>query len=77
MGHLGPVMCLTVDQSGTSSQDLVITGSKDHYIKVGFDLKTGNSHSRIFSVGLVLVLCAAAVRRDRRLPGEHRAHAQL
>lgn len=34
IGHLGPVMCLTVDQSGSSSQDLVITGSKDHYIKV-------------------------------------------
>lgn len=27
-------MCLTVDQSATCSQDLVITGSKDHYIKV-------------------------------------------
>lgn len=26
-------MCLTVDQSG-NNQDLVITGSKDHYIKV-------------------------------------------
>uniref|UniRef100_A0AAQ5YLZ3 Kinesin motor domain-containing protein n=1 Tax=Amphiprion ocellaris TaxID=80972 RepID=A0AAQ5YLZ3_AMPOC len=34
-GHLGPVMCLTVDQSG-NNQDLVITGSKDHYIKVCF-----------------------------------------
>lgn len=32
-GHLGPVMCLTVDHSG-NGQDLVITGSKDHYIKV-------------------------------------------
>lgn len=32
-GHLGPVMCLTVDQTG-NGQDLVITGSKDHYIKV-------------------------------------------
>uniref|UniRef100_A0A674AR78 Kinesin family member 21A n=1 Tax=Salmo trutta TaxID=8032 RepID=A0A674AR78_SALTR len=32
-GHLGPVMCLTVDQSG-NGQDLVISGSKDHYIKV-------------------------------------------
>ncbi len=32
-GHLGPVMCLTVDQTG-HGQDLVITGSKDHYIKV-------------------------------------------
>lgn len=48
MGHLGPVMCLTVDRSGTSSQDLVITGSKDHYIKVGaaqLALKTGNWQS--------------------------------
>uniref|UniRef100_A0A8C5EJ12 Kinesin motor domain-containing protein n=1 Tax=Gouania willdenowi TaxID=441366 RepID=A0A8C5EJ12_GOUWI len=35
-GHLGPVMCLTVDQSG-NNQDLVITGSKDHYIKL-FDV---------------------------------------
>ncbi|XP_051547985.1 kinesin-like protein KIF21A isoform X2 [Myxocyprinus asiaticus] len=36
MGHLGPVMCLTVDQTG-NGQDLVITGSKDHYIKM-FDV---------------------------------------
>uniref|UniRef100_A0A672ZTY3 Kinesin family member 21A n=1 Tax=Sphaeramia orbicularis TaxID=375764 RepID=A0A672ZTY3_9TELE len=35
-GHLGPVMCLTVDRSGTN-QDLVITGSKDHYVKL-FDV---------------------------------------
>ncbi|XP_061576879.1 kinesin-like protein KIF21A [Cololabis saira] len=39
-GHLGPVMCLTVDQSGTN-QDLVITGSKDHYIKL-FDVAEGS-----------------------------------
>lgn len=32
-GHLGPVMCLTVDQI-SNGQDLIITGSKDHYIKV-------------------------------------------
>ncbi|XP_068168195.1 kinesin-like protein KIF21A isoform X3 [Antennarius striatus] len=38
-GHLGPVMCLTVDRSG-SNQDLVITGSKDHYIKL-FDVADG------------------------------------
>ncbi|KAG7253460.1 hypothetical protein CRUP_010333 [Coryphaenoides rupestris] len=31
-GHLGPVMCLTVDQT-LNHQDLVITGSKDHYIR--------------------------------------------
>lgn len=50
MGHLGPVMCLTVDQSGTTSQDLVITGSKDHYIKVGpaqLHLRTGSSQSAL------------------------------
>uniref|UniRef100_H3D888 Kinesin family member 21A n=1 Tax=Tetraodon nigroviridis TaxID=99883 RepID=H3D888_TETNG len=41
IGHLGPVMCLTVDRSGTSSQDLVITGSKDHYIKL-FDVAEGS-----------------------------------
>uniref|UniRef100_A0A9J7ZZM2 Kinesin family member 21A n=1 Tax=Cyprinus carpio carpio TaxID=630221 RepID=A0A9J7ZZM2_CYPCA len=39
MGHLGPVMCLTVDQTG-NGQDLVITGSKDHYIKM-FDVTEG------------------------------------
>ncbi|KAM8862141.1 kinesin-like protein KIF21A isoform 3-T3 [Synchiropus picturatus] len=39
-GHLGPVMCLTVDQSA-SHQDLVITGSKDHYIKL-FDVTEGS-----------------------------------
>ncbi|KAM4554341.1 kinesin-like protein KIF21A isoform 3-T3 [Fundulus diaphanus] len=40
LGHLGPVMCLTVDQSG-NNQDLVITGSKDHYIKL-FDVSEGS-----------------------------------
>uniref|UniRef100_A0A3Q3B799 Kinesin family member 21A n=1 Tax=Kryptolebias marmoratus TaxID=37003 RepID=A0A3Q3B799_KRYMA len=39
-GHQGPVMCLTVDQSG-NNQDLVITGSKDHYIKL-FDVSEGS-----------------------------------
>nr|XP_057932658.1 kinesin-like protein KIF21A isoform X3 [Doryrhamphus excisus] len=38
-GHQGPVMCLTVDQSG-NNQDLVITGSKDHYVKL-FDVSDG------------------------------------
>lgn len=39
-GHLGPVMCLTVDQTG-SNQELVITGSKDHYIKL-FEVSEGS-----------------------------------
>ncbi|CAJ1056137.1 kinesin-like protein KIF21A isoform X4 [Xyrichtys novacula] len=39
-GHLGPVMCLTVDRSG-NNQDMVITGSKDHYIKL-FDVTEGS-----------------------------------
>eukprot|EP00062_Callorhinchus_milii_P022009 gi/632979361/ref/XP_007906425.1/ PREDICTED: kinesin-like protein KIF21A [Callorhinchus milii] len=38
-GHLGPVMCLTVDQTA-NGQDLIITGSKDHYIKM-FDVTEG------------------------------------
>ncbi|KAM6153336.1 kinesin-like protein KIF21A isoform 5-T5 [Erethizon dorsatum] len=38
-GHLGPVMCLTVDQI-SSGQDLIITGSKDHYVKM-FDVTEG------------------------------------
>ncbi|XP_075816515.1 kinesin-like protein KIF21A isoform X26 [Microtus pennsylvanicus] len=38
-GHLGPVMCLTVDQI-SNGQDLIITGSKDHYIKM-FDVTGG------------------------------------
>ncbi|XP_069905736.1 kinesin-like protein KIF21A isoform X5 [Oryctolagus cuniculus] len=38
-GHLGPVMCLTVDQI-SSGQDLIVTGSKDHYIKM-FDVTEG------------------------------------
>ncbi|KAF7640706.1 hypothetical protein LDENG_00021260 [Lucifuga dentata] len=33
-------MCLTVDQS-VNNQDLVITGSKDHYIKL-FDVADGS-----------------------------------
>lgn len=32
-GHIGPVMCLTVAQTA-SQHDLVVTGSKDHYVKV-------------------------------------------
>lgn len=38
-GHLGPVMCLTVDQI-SNGQDLILTGSKDHYIKM-FDVTEG------------------------------------
>nr|DBA31288.1 TPA: hypothetical protein GDO54_007164 [Pyxicephalus adspersus] len=38
-GHLGPVMCLTVDRV-SGGQDLIITGSKDHYIKM-FDISEG------------------------------------
>ncbi|XP_073804167.1 kinesin-like protein KIF21A isoform X2 [Danio rerio] len=38
-GHLGPVMCLTVDQMG-KGQDVVITGSKDHTVKM-FDVLEG------------------------------------
>ncbi|XP_043356662.1 kinesin-like protein KIF21B [Dermochelys coriacea] len=32
-GHIGPVMCLTVNQTA-SNHDLVVTSSKDHYVKV-------------------------------------------
>ncbi|KAM8816450.1 kinesin-like protein KIF21B isoform 3-T3 [Rhynchonycteris naso] len=32
-GHIGPVMCLTVTQTA-SQHDLVVTGSKDHYVKI-------------------------------------------
>ncbi|XP_043093591.1 kinesin-like protein KIF21A isoform X2 [Puntigrus tetrazona] len=38
-GHLGPVTCLTVDQMG-KGQDVVITGSKDHTVKM-FDAVEG------------------------------------
>ncbi|XP_053506298.1 kinesin-like protein KIF21A isoform X1 [Ictalurus furcatus] len=38
-GHLGPVMCLAVDQLG-NGQDVVITGSKDHSLKM-FDVLEG------------------------------------
>ncbi|XP_064417553.1 kinesin-like protein KIF21A isoform X2 [Latimeria chalumnae] len=38
-GHQGPVMCLTVNQAA-HGQDLIITGSKDHYLKM-FDLTEG------------------------------------
>ncbi|KAF7694060.1 kinesin-like protein KIF21A isoform X1 [Silurus meridionalis] len=38
-GHLGPVMCLAVDQLG-NGQDVVITGSKDHSLKM-FDILEG------------------------------------
>ncbi|XP_044530853.1 kinesin-like protein KIF21B [Gracilinanus agilis] len=32
-GHIGPVMCLTVNQT-SNHHDLVVTGSKDHYVKM-------------------------------------------
>ncbi|XP_057400520.1 kinesin-like protein KIF21B isoform X2 [Balaenoptera acutorostrata] len=32
-GHTGPVMCLTAAQTA-SQRDLVVTGSKDHYVKM-------------------------------------------
>uniref|UniRef100_A0A8C4EMS1 Kinesin family member 21A n=1 Tax=Dicentrarchus labrax TaxID=13489 RepID=A0A8C4EMS1_DICLA len=38
-GHLGPVMCLTVDKLG-NGQDVVLTGSKDHHIKM-FEVAEG------------------------------------
>ncbi|KAM6962334.1 kinesin-like protein KIF21A isoform 2-T2 [Tautogolabrus adspersus] len=38
-GHLGPVMCLTVGKFG-NGQDVVLTGSKDHHIKM-FDVAEG------------------------------------
>ncbi|XP_061663096.1 kinesin-like protein KIF21A isoform X2 [Syngnathoides biaculeatus] len=38
-GHLGPVTCLTVDKLG-NGQDLVLTGSKDHHIKM-FEVAEG------------------------------------
>uniref|UniRef100_A0A6Q2Y5K8 Kinesin motor domain-containing protein n=1 Tax=Esox lucius TaxID=8010 RepID=A0A6Q2Y5K8_ESOLU len=38
-GHLGPVMCLTVDQM-SNGQDVVLTGSKDHSLKV-FEVTEG------------------------------------
>ncbi|XP_055017002.1 kinesin-like protein KIF21B isoform X1 [Boleophthalmus pectinirostris] len=38
-GHIGSVMCLTVGQS-VLGRDQVITGSKDHYVKV-FDVAEG------------------------------------
>ncbi|XP_035747575.1 kinesin-like protein KIF21A isoform X4 [Egretta garzetta] len=38
-GHQGPVMCLTVDRI-SNGQDLIVSGSKDHYIKM-FDVTEG------------------------------------
>lgn len=35
-------MCLTVDRI-SSGQDLIVTGSKDHYIKVNYFLTYFNS----------------------------------
>ncbi|KAM4569730.1 kinesin-like protein KIF21A [Odontesthes bonariensis] len=39
IGHLGPVVCLTVERSG-HGQDLVLTGSKDHHVKM-FEVAEG------------------------------------
>ncbi|XP_068125552.1 kinesin-like protein KIF21B isoform X4 [Hyperolius riggenbachi] len=38
-GHMAPVMCLTVSNA-PNGRDLVITGSKDHYVKM-FELHSG------------------------------------
>ncbi|XP_040885977.1 kinesin-like protein KIF21A isoform X2 [Toxotes jaculatrix] len=42
-GHLGPVMCLTVDKLD-NGQDVVLTGSKDHHIKM-FEVAEGSQGS--------------------------------
>ncbi|XP_056116380.1 kinesin-like protein KIF21A isoform X2 [Rhinichthys klamathensis goyatoka] len=42
-GHLGPVICLAVDQMG-KGQDVVITGSKDHTVKM-FEVVEGTQGS--------------------------------
>ncbi|XP_068611578.1 kinesin-like protein KIF21A [Brachionichthys hirsutus] len=42
-GHLGPVMCLTVDRLG-NTQDVVLTGSKDHHVKM-FEVAEGTQGS--------------------------------
>ncbi|KAG8450958.1 hypothetical protein GDO86_003296 [Hymenochirus boettgeri] len=39
IGHMAPVMCLTVSNT-QNGRDLVITGSKDHYVKM-FELPSG------------------------------------
>ncbi|CAG01175.1 unnamed protein product, partial [Tetraodon nigroviridis] len=48
-GHMGPVVCLAVDRLG-SGQDVVLTGSKDHCIKMyevgeGTQGSIGSSHT--------------------------------
>uniref|UniRef100_A0A8C3UQ17 Kinesin family member 21B n=1 Tax=Catharus ustulatus TaxID=91951 RepID=A0A8C3UQ17_CATUS len=43
-GHIGPVMCLTVNQTA-SNHDLVVTGSKDHYIMEGTVGNIGPTHN--------------------------------
>lgn len=45
-GHLGPVMCLAVDRLG-SGQDVVLTGSKDHHIKVRHANKKLDKNARM------------------------------
>lgn len=45
-GHIGSVMCLTVRQS-LLGKDQVITGSKDHYVKV-------HTHTHTHSVDEIL-----------------------
>ncbi|KAL6116967.1 kif21a [Pungitius sinensis] len=42
-GHLGPVMCLTLDKLG-HGQDVVLTGSKDHHVRV-FEVSEGSQGS--------------------------------
>lgn len=49
-GHIGSVMCLTVGQS-LLGKDQVITGSKDHYVKV----QPKKNHS--FLVYLNIIVC--------------------
>ncbi|XP_071370350.1 kinesin-like protein KIF21A [Centroberyx affinis] len=65
-GHLGPVMCLTVDQLG-NGQDIVLTGSKDHHIKM-FEVAEGAqgsiSSSHSFDPGHQDSVESLAVHRD-------------
>lgn len=82
-GHLGPVMCLAVDRLG-SGQDIVLTGSKDHYIKVRHTGGCGNTYpclhflwiayteSTVFFLIKRSCLCFLDVWSGRRHSGQHR-----
>uniref|UniRef100_U3JJA5 Kinesin motor domain-containing protein n=1 Tax=Ficedula albicollis TaxID=59894 RepID=U3JJA5_FICAL len=77
-GHIGPVMCLTVNQTA-SNHDLVVTGSKDHYVKVLSSLGSSTPSFHLFPLpksclllGPQLAMTSALCLCPQQIPNAHK-----